>query len=161
MATQELPKVRLKSFSYTTGLRWDEGKLGMMSSDGKPEIRISSPREFKGEPGHWTPEDLFVGAIEMCQMLTFLALAQKQQLTLVSYKSTARGTLEFVDSQYRFTRVVIMPCVTIEAPGTEAMVQTLMKEAHNRCLVANSVTAVVEVNPSVTVQEATVVGERM
>jgi organic hydroperoxide reductase OsmC/OhrA len=88
----------------------------------------------------------------MCQMLTFLALAQKQQLSLVSYKSSAKGTLEFIDGRYRFTHIIVTSSVVVEKPATEIDVQTLMREAHRRCLISNSITAVVEVNPSVAVQ---------
>jgi peroxiredoxin-like protein len=149
MSSSEQPKVKHKSFSYTTSLTWIEGKIGTLASEGKPLVQVSSPPEFKGNAGVWTPEDLFVGAVEMCQMLTFLALAQKQQLSLVSYKSSAKGTLEFVDGQYRFTHIIITPTVIVEKSATEIDIQTLMREAHKRCLISNSITAVVEVNPTV------------
>jgi peroxiredoxin-like protein len=149
MSSSEQPKVKHKSFSYTTSLTWIEGKIGTLASEGKPLVQVSSPPEFKGNAGVWTPEDLFVGAVEMCQMLTFLALAQKQQLSLVSYKSSAKGTLEFVDGQYRFTHIIIPPTVIVEKSAPEIDIQTLMREAHKRCLISNSITAVVEVNPTV------------
>jgi peroxiredoxin-like protein len=152
MSTPEPPKPKYKSFTYATGLTWIEGKIGTLVSDGKPALQISSPPEFKGNAGMWTPEDLLVGAVEMCQMLTFLALVQKQQLSLVSYKSSAKGTLEFIDGRYRFTHIIVIPSVVVEQPATEVDVQTLMREAHSRCLISNSITSVVEVNPSVTVQ---------
>jgi peroxiredoxin-like protein len=158
MSTEQ-QKPKYKSFTYTTGLTWIEGKVGTLASGDKPELQISSPPEFKGNAGMWTPEDMFVGAVEMCQMLTFLALAHRQQVPLVSYKSSAKGTLEFVDGQYRFTHIIVTPTVVVEEPATEIEVQTLMREAHKRCLVSNSITAVVEVNPSVTVQETTYVKE--
>lgn len=154
MELTEQPKVRHRSFSYTTNLSWMEGRIGTMSSEGKAALRISSPPEFKGKAGYWTPEDVFVGAVEMCQMLTFIGLAQRQQLPFVSYKSSATGTLEFVDGQYRFTRIVISPNVVIDEPATEADVLALLREAHKRCLIANSITAVVEVNANIIVQES-------
>jgi organic hydroperoxide reductase OsmC/OhrA len=147
-------KTKFKTFTYSTGLTWLEGKMGTLASDARPGIQISSPPEFKGPAGFWTPEDLFVGSVEMCQMLTFLSLAQKHNLPLVSYKSSATGTLEFIDGQYRFTRVVITPTVVVDEPAGETDVHLLLREAHKHCLIANSVTAVIEVNPSVVVQEA-------
>jgi organic hydroperoxide reductase OsmC/OhrA len=150
------PKVKHKSFSYITGLEWKGGKTGCLSSEGRPHIQVSSPPEFKGDAGNWTPEDLFVGTVEMCQMLTFLALAQKHQLPVVSYRSTARGTLEFVDGAYRFTHVVVTPTVVIEELATEAEALNLLNEAHKRCLIANSITASVEVNATVLHQESEV-----
>jgi organic hydroperoxide reductase OsmC/OhrA len=159
LSSSEQPKVKHKSFTYTTGLTWIEGKVGSLVSDAKPPIQISSPPEFRGLAGYWTPEDLFVGAVEMCQMLTFIALVQKQQLPLVSYKSTAKGTLEFIDGQYRFTHIVIVPTVIVEEPASETDVRVLLREAHKRCLIANSITAVVEVNANIIVQEPVAGGE--
>ena len=159
MSSSEQSKPRYKSFSYTTGLTWVEGKIGTLTGEGKPLIQASSPPEFKGNSGYWTPEDLFVGSVEMCQMLTFIALAQKQLLPLVSYKSNATGTLEFIDGRHRFTHIVVTPMVVVDEPATEVDVQTLMREAHKRCLISNSITAVVEVNASITVQEPIGVGE--
>ena len=149
-------KVKHKAFTYSTGLEWKGGKIGCLSSEGRPPVQVSSPPEFKGDPGNWTPEDLFVGTVEMCQMLTFLALVQKHQLRLVSYRSEARGALEFVDGAYRFTRVVVTPTVIIGEPATEAETLNLLNEAHKRCLIANSITASVEVNATVLHQESEV-----
>ncbi|MGH9425673.1 MAG: OsmC family protein, partial [Terriglobia bacterium] len=72
METVDQPKVRFKSFTYKTGLKWVEEKSGMLSSSGKPSLKVASPPEFKGEAGVWTPEDLFVASVEICQMTTFL-----------------------------------------------------------------------------------------
>lgn len=151
--------VKHKSFSYSTALAWTGGRIGILSSESKPLIQVSSPPEFKGQAGNWTPEDLFVGTVEMCQMLTFLALAQKQHLPLVSYKSTAQGALEFVDGTYRFTHIVITPSVVVEAPATEIETQALLREAHKRCLIANSIRASIEINASVILVEEVMNGE--
>jgi organic hydroperoxide reductase OsmC/OhrA len=150
---------KFKTFTYTTGLTWINGKIGAVSSEWKPLMHISSPPEFKGEPGYWTPEDLFVASVEMCQMLTFLGLAQKQNLPLVSYKSSASGTLEFLDGGYKFTRIEVTPRIVVEDPATEDSVKGIVHEAHKRCLIANSITAIVHVQPEVVVQELVVVGE--
>jgi len=34
------------------------GKTGMLASDGRPSLQLTSPTEFKGEGGVWTSEDL-------------------------------------------------------------------------------------------------------
>jgi organic hydroperoxide reductase OsmC/OhrA len=50
----------------------------MLSAAGRPNIVVGSPPEFKGEPDIWAPEELLVGSLNTCMMLTFLALAQAQ-----------------------------------------------------------------------------------
>ncbi len=159
MAVTEESNVRHKSFSYGTGLTWTGGRTGVLSSEEKRPVQVSSPPEFNGEGGNWTPEDLFVATVEMCQMLTFLAIVQKHRLPLVSYQSTARGSLEFIDGAYQFTHIVITPTVVVEEPATEPETLALLREAHKRCLIANSIKATVEVNANIILREAAMTGE--
>src|SRR2546425_3642932 len=72
------PKKAFKSFRYKNALVWKSARRGMVSALGKPSLEVGSPPEFRGEPGIWTPEDLLVGALNSCLMLTFLALAQSR-----------------------------------------------------------------------------------
>lgn len=145
----EQPKARHKTFTYNTALEWAGNRAGILRSEGKPAFRVSSPPEFKGEAGVWSPEDLFVASVEICHMSTFLAFALRKQLPLLAYQSNAFGTLEFIDGDYRFSRIVITPTITVAEGTSESDVHTLMREAHRHCLVANSITAVVEVNPTI------------
>ena len=72
------PKIRYRTFSYSTEVRWEGNRSGHADSNGRPEFHISSPPEFKGEVGVCTPEDLFVVSVEACTMLTFMALANRK-----------------------------------------------------------------------------------
>ena len=123
-----------------------------MRSDGKPTLTISSPPEFKGERGVWTPEDLFVGSVEICHMTTFLSFAAQKKIGIVSYRSHANGVLEYIDGDYRFTRIVIFPTITVGKDVVETDVHALLREAEKHCLVANSIASIVEVNPTIIVQ---------
>ena len=152
METIDQPRVRFKTFTYKTNLKWEGGKSGALASEGKPEIRVASPPEFKGEAGVWTPEDLFVAAVEICHMTTFLSYAERKKLQIISYQSHANGVLEFINGDYRFTRIVLFPTVVITNSVREEDVHGLLREAHKHCLVANSIASIVEVNPTVIIQ---------
>lgn len=143
--------IRAKSFTYKTSTTWTEGRSGTIGSEGKPTMKISSPPEFKGERGVWTPEDLFVGSVEVCHMTTFLSFAAQKKMTIVSYKSRANGVLEYIDEDYRFTRIVIFPTITVGKDVVETDVHALLREAEKHCLVANSIASIVEVNPTIIV----------
>lgn len=78
------PKKTFKIFHYNTQLRWSGERRGDLSSEGKPGLEIAAPPEFKGHPGLWTPEDLFVAAVEICTMTTFLAFASHKKLGLLT-----------------------------------------------------------------------------
>jgi organic hydroperoxide reductase OsmC/OhrA len=96
----------------------------------------------------WTPEDMFVGAVEVCHMATFLAFAAKKQIPITSYRSHANGVLEFVDGDYRFTRIVIFPTIVVPSSTSETDVHSTLREAQRHCLVTNSIASIVEVNPT-------------
>lgn len=152
METLDQSRVRAKSFTYKTRLTWAGGKVGTLASEGKPPVKVASPPEFKGEPGVWTPEDLFVAAVESCHMMTFVSLAQKRQLPLISYESHANGVLEYVDGDYRFTRIVLFPTIVVAKSAKEQEVYAALRAAQEHCLVTNSISSVTEVNPTIILQ---------
>jgi len=146
-------KPRYKVFTYRTRFQWVGDRAGRLESDGKPELRVSSPPEFKGESGTWTPEDLFVAAVEGCTMTTFLAFAKKHDHPVVSYSSEAEGTLEMGREGYQFTQVVLRPKITVSEAGAATDVAKTLHEAHRNCIIANSIRASVRLEPTIRVAE--------
>lgn len=143
------PVKRYRTFEYHTRTRWQHDKEGVISSEGKPDIDVASPPEFKGVPGKWTPEDLFIASIDLCQMTTFLAFAARAALSLKSYESRATGVLENDNGGYRFTRVVLSPIITVNRPAQETDIKALVESAHAHCLIGRSVNSVVSVEPTI------------
>ena len=105
------PKVKHKSFTYRTRIKWVGGKAGMLGADGRQEFRVASPPEFRGEAGVWTPEDLFIASVESCTMAT-LCLGGANEAPVESMKSTQGGPREFGDGGLQFTRTLIRPTVS-------------------------------------------------
>lgn len=149
MSAENTPRMQYKSFTYSVGTAWDSGRQGVLRSDSKPAMKVASPPEFKGVPGLWTPEDLLVAAIDACQMTTFLALAARTQVPLVSYSSSARGTLEFQEGGYRFTRVKVVPTIVVAESVSRESVEQLVHDAHQACLIGRSVNCAIEVLPEI------------
>ena len=141
--------VRSKSFTYRTTTEWAGGKAGILGASGKPSFRVASPPEFRGEPDVWTPEDLLVAAVETCLLMTFMSIAQRRQLPVEAYYSESSGLLDNVDGHYRFTRVVVKPTIIVTDSGATESVLAAIGEAHRDCLIANSLSAAVLVEPDV------------
>ncbi|MCA9548737.1 MAG: hypothetical protein KC933_01805 [Myxococcales bacterium] len=57
----------------------------------KPVLAGSADPAFLGDPQRHNPEDLFVGALSACHMLTYLALAALGQALGRSYEGGAAG----------------------------------------------------------------------
>ncbi|HJT16130.1 MAG TPA: OsmC family protein [Thermoanaerobaculia bacterium] len=151
---QTTTPIQHKSFTFSTSTEWVGGKACTISALGKHTFRVSSPPEFRGERNVWTPEDLFVGAIETCLLMTFSSLVLKQELPVDAYYSEAAGLLEFAEGSYRFTRVVVKPTIIVENEKAVQPVLAAIKRAHRECLVANSLLTTVVVEPEIRLRDA-------
>jgi organic hydroperoxide reductase OsmC/OhrA len=145
------PKKKYKVFHYTTTIQWTGERTALLSGERKPDISVASPLEFKGIPNVWTPEDLFVASLNICQMNTFVAYIRKKGIILISYRSEAEGTLDFAGGKYRFINVRILPEITVKGSVTKADIMQIVRDAHEGCIIANSVEVDVVVRPSITI----------
>ncbi len=144
-------KKTYKSFSYRTSLAWKAGRKGMASAEGKPELEFSSPPEFKGDTGIWTPEDLLVTALNTCILETYLSFAERKGLSLAAYESAAEGLLEFTDGRYRFTEIALQLRIAVKTPEDVEKAKELIEVAHANCFISNSITAAVKISPDIRV----------
>jgi organic hydroperoxide reductase OsmC/OhrA len=110
-------------------------------------MEIGSPIELKGESGLWSPEELLVGALNGCLMLTFVALAQSKGLQFVAYESAAEGLLENVDGKYRITEVSVQPNLVLKSEIDLDVARTIMDSVEENCFISNSITAQVKLAP--------------
>ncbi len=141
------PKRTYKTFTYQTQLQWVGDKAGILQSGEKPNFRIASPPEFKGEAGVWTPEDLYVAAIDSCVLMTFSTFARHNNLSILSYTSDAEGFLEFVDGNYRFTKVILRPKIALKHADEIELAKKTLHDAHQKCLISNSICTKVIIEP--------------
>ena len=124
-----------KSFHYKARTTWNSARRGSLSVAGKPNIIVGSPPEFKGEPDNWAPEELLVGSLNTCMMLTFLSLAQTQRLTPLGYESEAEGLLENVAGKYQITKVEVRPRVTLKTEADLDSARKAMENVEAHCFI--------------------------
>jgi len=141
------PKKEYKSFHYKVRTTWSSARRGILAAAGKPEIVVGSPPEFKGEPDNWSPEELLVGSLNTCIMLTFLTLVQAQGLTPLGYESDADGLLENVEGKYRITSVMVQPRVTLKNSAELELARNIMEAVEGHCFISNSIKARVTLIP--------------
>jgi organic hydroperoxide reductase OsmC/OhrA len=141
------PRRAYPSFHYKAKTTWSSARRGILSAVGRPNIVVGSPPEFKGEPNIWAPEELLVGSLNTCMMLTFLTLAHARGLTPVRYESEAEGLLENVEGKYHFTEVTVRPRVTLESEAELEPARKTMESVEAQCFIANSISARVTLTP--------------
>ena len=146
-------KKAFKEFKYRAEVLWTSGRRGEASAAGLPNLGISSPPEFKGEPGSWTPEALFVSSLNACTMLTFLAYAEHRGLAFSSYECAAEGTLASVEGKYRFTEITLVPKVAVRSEAEVERARQILSDAHRDCFISNSVSTAVKLQPEIRVED--------
>ena len=101
-------------YSYETRVDWTGQKAGVLRAAGLPTIEVAPPPEFRGTEGVWTPEHLFVAAVNSCFMTTFLAIAELSKLEFVSFDCRVVGLLEKLESAgYQITEMTLSPHVVV------------------------------------------------
>jgi organic hydroperoxide reductase OsmC/OhrA len=136
-----------KMFRFESDVAWTHEKECTVRASDKPEIKLSSPPEFKGLAGVWTPEDLFVASVNVCTLMTFLAYSRHKNLNLAGYESSVEGVLEYSNGKYRFTEITVHPHVTVKTQEEVALARQILQDAHDNCLISNSIVAQVKISP--------------
>jgi organic hydroperoxide reductase OsmC/OhrA len=142
-------KKSYKVFRYSSDVSWQAGRRGVLRSPGKPDLEISSPPEFKGEAGLWTPEEMLVASVNACTLMTFVAYARHKGLEFLSYECEAEGTLENVEGKYRFTEIILHPHVQVKSPEAVELAREILASAHANCFVSNSLSSPVKMLPEI------------
>jgi organic hydroperoxide reductase OsmC/OhrA len=137
---------KFKSFHYKANVTWGSARRGTLTAAGRQSVVVGSPPEFKGEPDVWAPEELLVGSLNTCLMLTFLTLAQARGLSPVGYESEAEGLLENVEGKFRITRVTVRPRVALKGATELEPARKIMESVEAHCFISNSITSKVELN---------------
>ena len=140
-------KKQYRTFHFENSVAWKSGFRGTLSASGHPTIEIGNPPAFKGTPDVWCPEDLLIGALSACLMLTFLYQMQLRKVAVVDYKSSAQGTLEHKDGKYRVTRIAVQPHISLKSENDLEAARDAIKDAAESCMISNSILATVQLDP--------------
>ncbi len=142
-------EVRSKVYTYRTAVKWTEQKKGTITCEGKPDIQVATPPEFKGHEGIWSPEDLYVAAANICLMTTFLAVAERAGLTFTSYHCEAEGRLELVEGKFQVTVITLRPQIALQSGSDAAKAKELIEKAEANCLISNSMKTRIALEPTI------------
>ena len=149
---------------YRTAVRWS-GSTGvgyesydrahtLTTEPATTTLELSSDPSFRGDPRLLNPEELLVAAASSCQLLSFLAVAARARLDVVSYRDESEAVMPEDDPPVRITRIDLHPRVVLAdtdraRPSAERLAH-LTEVAHRECFIANSLRAEVVVHPSFT-----------
>jgi organic hydroperoxide reductase OsmC/OhrA len=142
--------IKPKSYEFFAQADWVEGKVGVIKSPGLPDLTASSPPEFRGPAGNWSPETLFVAIINLCTLLTFITFAARGNVELKSYTSGIKGRLEMVDGKFKFTHASLHATIKVGSPDQVEAAKDAFAKAGEHCLIARSCNFPIEETAEIT-----------
>lgn len=134
---------------YKTTTVWKGSHLGEIACSNGARMDFSAPVDLYGQSDVLTPEDAFVGALNMCFQLMFIWSVEKLKIDLVSYECEAEGFVkELLDRTSTFEKMVLRPRIEVRNCG-EAEVRRALRLAEKYSLVAQSIKAEVVIEPKI------------
>ncbi len=139
-----------KTYEFPVDIHWLEGWLTLASAEGKPDLEVATPPEFKhGIPGVWSPEDLLVASAAACYAVTLLAIAERRGIPLRDLDISGRGTVgQRSEGPLAFTRIELDVELVTDA-GFEEEARDAAEAAERGCLIAASLDVPVRLELSV------------
>lgn len=114
-----------------------EGTVNV-NSQGLESLVTTSPPEFGGPEGYWSPETLLVGAIANCYILTFRSIARASHFEWHSLSCSVDGVLDRVDRVTQFTEFHVRAVLHVPPGCNEDKAKKLLEKANTHCLITNS-----------------------
>lgn len=126
------------------------GRDHVLTVDGKHPIEGSADRPFRGDVDRWNPEEMLLGALSQCHLLSYLWLCSMNGVVVTGYVDDAVGTMvQTRDGGGHFTEVVLRPRVTVASESMLARATELHREASEKCYIASSMNFPVRHEPTV------------
>lgn len=136
--------------TYRADVRWTGEHRGELRCGNGPVLPFSAPPDAHGEGDVLTPEDAFVGAVNMCIMLVFLWACERYRIPLRSYECSGEGTKRVtLDKTETFERVVLRPRIVAVGGETERRrLERALESARKYSLLAGSITSELVLEPT-------------
>ncbi len=142
---------RIDMPTYRTTTVWKGGHNGEVSCSNGAQLAFSAPEALYGQPNVLTPEDAFVGALNMCFQLMFIWSVEKLKIDLASYTCEAEGTVEeLLDRTSIFSKMVLRPKIVVRN-CSESLARRALSLTEKYSLVAQSIKAQIQVEPEIRV----------
>ncbi|MDF2805972.1 MAG: OsmC family peroxiredoxin [Cellulosimicrobium sp.] len=111
-----------------------------MTAAGPGVILGSSDPAFRGDPGRWNPEQLYLSSIAQCHMLWYLHLATRAGVIVTAYEDHPTGVMvEEANGAGQFESVTLHPTVTVAAGSDAAAAAHLHEQVGDYCFIARSI----------------------
>ena len=137
--------------TYKTTAIWKGGHVGEIKCGNGAQFDFSAPAALYGKPNVLTPEDAFVGSLNMCFQLMFIWIVEKMRIDLVSYECEAEGVVEdLLDQTSVFKKMILRPKIKVRNCGEKA-VRRALSLTEKFSLIAKSMKAGLVIEPEISI----------
>ncbi len=134
----------MQDYPHLYELRADARADGPVSVGGKglETLSTTSPPQFGGPEGYWSPETMLVASVANCLILTFRAIARASRFEWSSLDCSVDGILDRVDRKTRFTEFHVKATLRLPAGSDETKARKILDKSNSNCLITNSLNGV-------------------
>jgi organic hydroperoxide reductase OsmC/OhrA len=126
-----------------------------LTASGTPTLRLAPPPQFDGPGDAWSPEELFLAAVEGCFLFTLRAVARMSKLEFSSLTLEAGGVVDRPDRVTRFTEITLRAILTVPRGTDRAAALRALERTKSACLVSASISTPIRLEAEI--QEAAAV----
>lgn len=139
-----------ESYEFNAEVVWTGGKEGTISLDGKPDLPLSSPIYWDGEPDVYSPHDLFICAVTGCYITTFASMMQRMKQPLQAHQVSGRGVLQkHPEGGWQFSDIYISMKITVPKEAVLNQVKRAVSLTEKYCHITRSIACEVHLEPNI------------
>jgi organic hydroperoxide reductase OsmC/OhrA len=136
--------IRTESKPLTVSCEWHGSLDGAVIAPRRGAVAVTAETAQRQA---WTPEELFLSAVNSCLMITLQRLALAAELPIVAYSSECEPTLDARHEVCAIVAISIRPTITIADSRFVSRVARALEEAQVRCLATMPLTIDLAVEP--------------
>lgn len=147
-----------EAHTYRTALAW-RGSTGqgydaysreheIGAAPAAAHLRLSSDPAFRGDDSLLNPEQLLLASASSCLLLSFLAVAARSRIDVVSYDDEATAVMPQA-RRMRITRIEHRPRITVVGDVEDARIQRMLGVAHRECFIASTLEVETVMEPTI------------
>jgi peroxiredoxin-like protein len=142
-------------YVYHASASWALHERGLVKAGEEiaASFAFSTPPEFGGEAGLWTPEHLLLAAAASCFVATFRGVAAASRLEFHDIDVRVEGVIEKQEGSLRFTKVILQPEVILIHEADCARARLLLEKAQRVCLITHSLSSNIVLQPRIEAPE--------
>jgi organic hydroperoxide reductase OsmC/OhrA len=108
---------------------------------------VSGDAAFHGDALLLNPEQLLLAAAASCQLLSFLAVAARARIDVVSYEDDAAAVMP--EDEAWVTEITLRPRIGVRPGPSEERIRHLVEVAHRECYIARSVRSEITIEATI------------